>query len=418
MLQSIALTIAASIAVIGEPPTLLAQCMGSFDLGSTASIVMRLPSLEGKSFVLIESETGYGIYDENGTFYEGAFDSHSPYTVNGYGADHRCLYLGPMMYYVLEDGVLLDITTNEQLDSSLLQDPNLKVPEVVYSENLPTAVPASSPTNTHIDENGFICIGDDILFRDWTGTKIPNNSEGTCGYVSLTMYLIWLDTYKNGQIVPLYLNHGNVSPIYRPSWYKDMSGTSNYPIESWEAYPYPTQGFHDYLVEYYPHTLFGISGEEGHPMTADHLEQCFWDFCENESGVGNRLSLNDIQTVKETAGWDMEGALKSLINSGYPAIMTLKDGNYGTSLPARSSITSGWHNPLVYGYKETNNQVYWLCNPGWRSYSSATIFNTYSSWFSYVAFKYNGQHQHGYNARANYLWMIYDLCACGANTHS
>lgn len=396
--------------------------------------VRRLLDFAGNEFALAEFDKGYAIYDTYG-FLEGSPEGLSPYAKFQHGS---LRYLGFDQYLHSTDGrsyksVCSGSTYSSDklagLKAESASNSDISIFEANYGGIMQNAM--GDVDSTFLIENYF-------FFSRTTGNMIPNNYFGTCGFVSLAMYLTYLDVFYDGRFVdddatyPMdvveynqstgeyeIVGHQDHELIHNP--YSILpSGISgrDYPIERWNSLPYATQALHDYLLYEVGHSLLGIGGYPGAstPMTALTIEDTFHEYM-------NANTLTETHSKSRTkvyvlSGGQMPNLAVQLLRSELPVIFVV--GSYtleGLEDPSIQSASSKWHCPLVYGFQSlVGGGLNWICHSGWRTegLSSTCVLREYGIFESMFAVEYIGSHVHQYRTTCHTGPSYYSVCACGA----
>ena len=361
-----------------------------------------LKDFNNHTFELYELDDGYAIYEEigdNECFIEGSLETNSPY----YGTNSDSLYYLGVGNYLVQNG-------NEfvsLLDGSIVEE-NLVGENASFTVS--DRINSVSKLSTYAT-NSSNKIDNSYYFEHLS--NFPTNYFGTCGLVSISMILGYLDTFENGNFV----DNGKT---YQGDYFEKVNGDYSHDTKTTITTPLlktvtssfkPNVGFtnlisipgtdmalHDYLYDNYLHTVAGWTSG-GFPMADKELKATFEDYInDNVPGLKNSIEINNGALI-----YNIGNIIKENIDNGNPVIMVLLDYNNATFL-------FDSHAPVCYGYDGDR----FLCHMGWKTSSSNL---TYASYYvsnavinGYFTVNYKGSHVHGYNVKYN----GYEYCSCGA----
>ena len=387
-----------------------------FNPTNKVNYVKLLTDFNDNRFILYEMDKSYAIYqvtDGEKLFLEGSYESNSIYSKY---LDEELFYLGPGRYFRKKtDTTITDLFDNKSYDIQKFDKYGFQV----KNENTYNISPLSSgpgndfDPNTYVDTNGYRVIEYADYFKRLY--KFPNNYLGTCGLVSLSMILTYLDTFYNDDFVE------NITYFYTK--YNSETGEqtgagSDFIIDKGEAnfttsskaglnivkeMPGPTPAFHDYLFDKYMHynPVFQWFANEGYPMADAELINTFNDYV---SANCSHLSSN----IKIESGimFDVIGNIYRKINENVPIIAVVTQ-----SFKPNGDKLSGGHDPIIYGYKDGYLLAHFGWRPGYTNYTT-TILGSYTL-YAYVSFEYTGYHKHSENITMKEGLRDRALCGCG-----
>lgn len=401
--------------------TLISTCSLLFAIATTSvktnEKVEILNDFVGNEFNLIEGDNSYSIYDKNGTMIEKSYESNSPY----YCYEGNKYYLGPLNYYVENNGVIKDILKDKNVSVKELEGASYEIENSSYEVEESKIMKKQSlnidSNNTFCDNNGFTVIAKGDYFKRLT--YFPQNWYGECGLIALSMLLSYYDTFYNDDFIPndlqynaryydqyydennnyhIEYSHSNLEPLIRPG-IVECKGLDNYPFEVWDAMPGTNYSMRDFLFDNYMHNYLWIGGENGYPMADGELKSTMKDYmsanCEN---------LLENTEFKSGSLYYTHEEPKKLISDGIPVVLVLF--NY------KSSYKNGdFHDVVAYGYKNDEFLVHLGYGPN-GSTTSNIILNS-ATIYGYFALKYSGEHKHSYNVSMydGNVWKY--ICGCG-----
>ncbi|MFA7367625.1 MAG: hypothetical protein WC008_04880 [Bacilli bacterium] len=192
--------------------------------------------------------------------------------------------------------------------------------------------------------NDFNLIEDYEYFTNLN--SYPDNLQGSCGFVSLSILLGYLDDTLDDGILGDEFN----DPLYK---------TNNF--------------LHDTLTSYQhyidiPYTQITMAS------TAKHLEKTFFDYRQDyiDESIYSRLfvSSHDGPLFKDNPDLD---SIRYFLDKNIPVIIMMRKFSYFI-LGSSKIYNSSWHEVVVYGYLDDM----FLVHLGWKSHSQLAIINTYN----------------------------------------
>lgn len=396
-------------------PNQKASIKCSFNNESFVKEIYRLKDFSNHEFRLYEMENSYAIYlidGENEIFMEGSKNYNSPF----YNLEFENLYyLGPGNYYGNADNSLIDLLTQEKVDESIMKNAEINLNNEKKEEiKLMSA-------NVNADNSTVSKVKYSKLFSNLS--HFPMNWFGECGLVALSIYLGYLDTVYNDDIVgnsreyysytydksdgrteqekltPVTVKKENL--MYKPTI--AFKGDASYDANSWESVPGPNYSFRDLLFNKYKHTVLNIGNSEGFPMLDVELMNTFKDYIRGECS-----SLIDKFTIYSgnVTNSHVSNSVKNLLNKGIPVCTVLKSFTY-TNRETTETRTD--HDVVIYGYQGDKLIAHMGWGPGTLVHSENYISNMFL--YGYFAAEYKGEHKHSKNVSLNHYTGQVKVCA-------
>lgn len=309
-----------------------------------------LKDLNNNSYLLYNLKpTGYAIFEaKSKNFIEGSFQANSLYP----NCSEDKLYFGPYNYYLQKNNGYYNLLTNTYDDIFSLQITSLSFNETLeHSKQVSLAL---KDDNVTID--GWTYIKNYQYFQNLS--DFPDNIEGSCGFVALSMLLGYLDTF-----------------------YDDDFLDDDYIIKSSLEYSRGTKDSLQYLLMDYEHYISIPFTEVTRAATARYIYETFKDYQKDNipiSALKNSYILyNEGPLIGKTIPID---EIKGLINKGKPIIIVMRD--YAYQETENGIIMDGaWHDVIVYGYKGDKLITHfgWKVTGGTQFILSSAIIQSYIS---------------------------------------
>jgi len=300
------------------------------------------------------SPIGYIIVDENSKqIVEASFKSESPY--DSYSNIGYKYYLGPLNYFIQEGNKYYSIRDNEKIDfkdelkeaSKQLKN-NLKEKSISSTIKL-TSTSLTTPGNgAYVDISGWTLINNNNYFRQLN--YFPENNDGTCGLVSLSMILGYLDTFYNDNTIPnIPINVDGVSSslIVKGSTYNNLNANNLIPVDLWYRSPGTPQALHDLLFNY--GNYYHYDGpdpfdwiNDGYAVTSGQIYETFADYRDDYISS----SYRPYYEITYGLFFETHVSAMNLINEGVPVNLTMESYIYDTTK------SGTWHDVVAYGYKD------------------------------------------------------------------
>lgn len=298
----------------------------------------------------------YSVIGEKSIFLEGSYEVNSPFFGH---YNHEIYYVGPGDYYCVENGAIINLITSKTVSYVDIPHTYEIDPSFYMVNDNSKSSRASFPTNpdgnkTHV-QDGFTVINNDDYFRNLT--QFPDNTDGTCGLVSMCMLLGYFDNY---------VDQGFITS----AGYVSGNGT--------------TQAMHDYLFDNCLHTILGIGGDTGYPMAGFEIKESMKDY------IANKCTTSLKNKIKHEYGSlvSTHATPRKHINGGYPTLLVMTSYNQ-SSLTRNLGEKDKNHVVVAYGYNKANDTFlahmgWW---PGYTTYTSRIISN--ATIHSYYTINYN-----------------------------
>lgn len=365
----------------------------------------------GNHFTLLEGQNCYEIHDSKGAFIEGSYSTNSPY----YLLEGDKCYLGPGNYYSINGDVVTDILANEEHSLDEYEGCSYIIPPIEKTRKN-SSVPNSG--NTYIDSNGFTVINEAEYFKNLS--YFPQNWDGECGLIALSILLGYYDTFYNDDFIPNGLTHDGkytvpsssggsefrtrVEPLLQTTETPYREG-NYYPFDEWETMPGTNYAMRDYLIDKKYMTVFwGGVFSGGHPMADGELYETLQKYMMDNCPE----LIADTEFRHDSVLFTHEKA-REYINQGLPTALVILDYEY------TRSVVNGENKPHVvvaFGYKDDT----FLTHFGWNPHSTmdAEVILSSATIYGYFAIKYNGEHKHSSNVYMKNGNVTKYICGCGA----
>lgn len=386
----------------------------SFNNESEVKKVYQIKDFSNKLFNLYEMDNSYAIYLVDGNdeiFLEGSKKFNSPYYNLNYDEFY---YLGPGNYFGKESDSVVDLLTYEKIDVSNLKNATINLENKQVEENI--LLMSTNSENDIVTKAKY-----SKLFSNLS--HFPMNWFGECGLVALSMYLGYMDTVYNDDIVindKEYYSYTydtsdgrteteKLTPVtakIENLMYKttiSFKGNASYDANSWENVPGTNYCFRDYLFNNYKHTVLNIGSSEGFPMLEVELRETFKDYIRGECPSLINEFLYHSGNVTNS---HVSNSVKNLIKKGIPVCVILNSYTYEN----RTSKASGKdHDVVVYGYQGDKLIAHMGWNPGTLEHAENYISDMFM--YGYFAAEYKGVHKHSRNVSLNYYTGPVKVCA-------
>lgn len=278
---------------------------------------------------------GYAIFEgQSMSFIEGSFTTNSIY--NNYNEEK--FYLGPQNYFIKKNQSYYHLTNNCIYERSSLQPLSNEFHLLITSKNSNNNKQAYFDLkDDYIQKNNTIYIKNYQYFKNLY--DFPNNVEGSCGFVALSMILGYLDTFYDDNILadhftyqsnPKY-SRGTVDELqYFLMDYGDYVSIPFTQIAKAATARNLYNTFFKYRVDYIP---------------AASRKNSFVVYHEGPL-IGNSIPLDEI---------------KFFINKGKPVILIMRSYTYQETENG-SDIKNSWHDVIAYGYSNDK----FITHFGWQ----------------------------------------------------
>ena len=374
--------------------------------------------LDNNRYYLIHVDPiGYMIIDKD-TFnlQEASVSMNSPYSE--YDSSDLKIYLGPTNYYIYDNNQLINVHTKHEItiDSelnntlSLLENNFTTINEM---QTMSIGGDGGEDDDRTYDTNGFTLIPNAQYMKNLT--FYPDNRNGTCGYVSLSILLGYLNTFYNPYTIP-----GGAITHIRPDGSSETSTgfitsapknyTLNLPndlsIYDWATMPGTTNIIHDILQDY-EHYLLQTSN--GYAVASNQFEDTFLDY-RNDYIPSEYQNHYEIVNIPFSSLQNKKNKAKELIDEGTPVVLSLTNYDYTTNIGAGNGNLQEAHNVIAYGYK---NDMF-LTHFGWKGEANyrEVILNSYSI-YSVFAITYISEHIHNDFFEWKTIYGNGTYCSCG-----
>jgi hypothetical protein len=318
-------------------------------------------------------------------------------------------YIGPGNYFEIYNSKLFSSKGKEfDFNSSYIKisdDYNNKIIE--YKKNLHVSNNHRRGLNySSTTDNSWTLIQHHEYFEKLYTSQFPENINGTCGYVALSILLGYYDTFYSDLIIPngyVYYQNGWLNLTEYGSVYLS-SNDNNMTLENWTKMPGTTQNLHDILLGY---GHYDFSNSYGTPIYTDGMVNTLNDYFNHY--VYTIQDEIDIVSKKTSVIYN----IMNYVDDGYPVLTSL--AMYATDFNGIELRFA--HNVIVYGYKETMTIPYLKAHMGWGDDSTQMIILGIG-FDGMIALEYNGEHKHSRNVRVYstnpniYLYGYY-VCGCG-----
>lgn len=176
--------------------------------------------------------------------------------------------------------------------------------------------------------------------------SFPDNLEGSCGFVALSIILGYLDDTLDDNILTEEFNN-------------DISKTTN--------------SLHDTLINYEHYINIPLT-QVTKASTAKHLRNTFFDFRRDyiDESLYPRIFVGSHDGPLFNDNPDIN-SIKNYIDNDIPVIIMLRKFTYSI-LGSNTIYSSSWHEVVVYGYYDD----LFLVHLGWKYTSPKAIINTYN----------------------------------------
>lgn len=191
------------------------------------------------------------------------------------------------------------------------------------------------------------------------------NLDGTCSYVSLALLM----GYYNQEIEKVYKNpRGALIP---ETVYSNRENKSIRTLKQSQTNPdiyIPSKEYHDYIYK-----DVGLDKlKKSHWMSQQGTAQTMDYLIENNSEYHKTKEINPKYAT-------VFGSIKSHIDKGRPVIGTFLKYKYYVPDKGKyynSVSMSNAHSVVIYGYRETNAGLYYLCHMGWGGQEYTNVWIT------------------------------------------
>lgn len=363
------------------------------------------------------------VNDESSVLVEGSFTVDSPY--ENYDSDKY--YLGPLNYIVKNNDGYYSIYDGENFEysndletSSIKLNNNIKnvydneLSRLNYNLNNGFSITESlnsgdippNPNGSIIDTSGWTKIDYHHYFSHLN--YFPDNTDGTCGFVALSIILGYLDTFYHDDTIPnnRVYKDGRYYYLTQKSVYTGEPNTSNIPHNLWSRSP-GTKDDMQYLLLKYKH--YFLRNSNGYAVTGNNLKATFKDYSEEFIAANSRQNYYPIVGTF----FNTHKKPREMIDNGIPTILVMTKYD--------SSIKKGtFHDVVAYGYKDD----LFLAHFGWDPRNpntdnddesnitpAANVIINSATIESYFGIGYSGGHKHSQNVKI--FGTDNTICGCG-----
>lgn len=199
-------------------------------------------------------------------------------------------------------------------------------------------------SNNNYDINDFHLIEDYEYFTSLY--SFPDNLEGSCGFVALSIVLGYLDDNLDDNILNDEFNDG-------------FKNTNNF--------------LHDTLLDYDYYINIPLT-PISKASTARHLRDTFFDFRRDyiDESIYPSIFVGSHDGPLFNDNPDLN-SIRNYIDNDIPVIIMMRKFSY-FPLGSTTVYTSSWHEVVVYGYLGDM----FLVHLGWKNHSPTAIINTYN----------------------------------------
>lgn len=230
----------------------------------------------------------------------------------------------------------------------------------------------------------------------------PMNSNGSCGFVSLIQYLSYFDTFVNDDYIPSVYEWSGPKASSISQAITVSPGVLRQSYPSTNLFSWIQQNYEDDFQAY----LFYINYVYNNKMTNPQIIG-MWDY----QTILNYLYGNyvfNFEYVRWPGGYEniftqtlYKNKIKEYLDSGYPAIVHISDGN------------SGGFNHSIVAYYHDNLGIH--ANFGWGENDTDVVFDNDYYIYAVGAIKTSNHFSHSHSN--NYYINDLQYCGCGYHVH-